>query len=81
MGLAPARLSGQPVEGDPGAARLEKIQEYREQFSNPYRAAERGFVDAVIDPADTRPKIARALELLRSKSENPPEKRHGNIPL
>jgi acetyl-CoA carboxylase carboxyltransferase component len=67
--------------GDPGAARLEKIQEYRKQFSNPYRAAERGFVDAVIDPADTRPTIARALDLLRSKSENPPEKRHGNIPL
>jgi acetyl-CoA carboxylase carboxyltransferase component len=67
--------------GDPDAARQEKIQEYRAQFSNPYRAAERGFVDAVIDPADTRPTIARALELLRSKSENPPEKRHGNIPL
>jgi acetyl-CoA carboxylase carboxyltransferase component len=67
--------------GDPQAARLEKIREYREQFYNPYRAAERGFVDAVIDPADTRPTIARALEMLRSKSENPPEKRHGNIPL
>jgi len=67
--------------GDPDAARLEKIREYREQFYNPYRAAERGFVDAVIDPADTRPTIARALEMLRSKSENPPEKRHGNIPL
>jgi acetyl-CoA carboxylase carboxyltransferase component len=66
---------------DPEAARQEKIQEYRAQFSNPYRAAERGFVDAVIDPADTRPTVARALELLRSKSENPPEKRHGNIPL
>ncbi len=67
--------------GDPNVARLEKIQEYREQFSNPYRAAERGFVDAVIDPADTRPTIARGFELLRSKSENAPEKRHGNIPL
>jgi len=66
---------------DPNAARREKIREYEEQFSNPYRAAERGYVDAVIDPADTRPTIARALELLRSKSESPPEKRHGNIPL
>jgi acetyl-CoA carboxylase carboxyltransferase component len=66
---------------DPEAARKEKIREYHEQFSNPYRAAERGYVDAVIDPADTRPTIARAFELLRSKSESPPEKRHGNIPL
>jgi acetyl-CoA carboxylase carboxyltransferase component len=66
---------------DPNAARQEKIREYHEQFSNPYRAAERGYVDAVIDPADARPTIARAFELLRSKSENPPEKRHGNIPL
>ena len=66
---------------DPAAVRVEKIREYREQFSNPYRAAERGYVDAVIDPADTRATVARALELLRSKTENPPEKRHGNIPL
>jgi acetyl-CoA carboxylase carboxyltransferase component len=66
---------------DPDAARQEKIREYHAQFSNPYRAAERGYVDAVIDPADTRPVVGRAFELLRSKSENPPEKRHGNIPL
>jgi acetyl-CoA carboxylase carboxyltransferase component len=66
---------------DQAAMREQKIREYREQFYNPYRAAERGFVDAVIDPAETRPRLASALELLRSKSESCPEKRHGNIPL
>jgi len=66
---------------DQAAMRQAKIQEYRDQFSNPYRAAERGFIDAVIDPAETRFRVAQALEFLRSKTESYPEKRHGNIPL
>jgi acetyl-CoA carboxylase carboxyltransferase component len=66
---------------DPEVAREQKIREYREQFYNPYRAAERGFVDAVIDPAETRKRVARALDFLRTKAESYPEKRHGNIPL
>ncbi len=66
---------------DPAAMRQEKIREFRERFANPYRAAERGYVDRVIDPAQTRVWIGRALEMLRTKSESYPEKGHGNIPL
>lgn len=58
-----------------------KIKEFRDQFANPYRAAERGYVDDVIDPAETRLKIAKALLFLRSKSVESPAKKHGNIPL
>jgi propionyl-CoA carboxylase beta chain len=61
--------------------RAEKVSEYREKFSNPYVAAERGFVDAVIEPRATRPMVARALRQLRSKKGSVPAKRHGNIPL
>lgn len=61
--------------------RKQKIQEYREQFSNPYRAAERGYIDDVIDPKDTRKVIANTITFLRSKSEDNPQKKHGNIPL
>jgi len=66
---------------NPEALRQEKIKEYREQFANPYKAAERGYVDAVIDPKDTRVVIGKALEFLRTKSEEPIQKKHGNIPL
>jgi len=66
---------------DPVSARQEKIQEYREKFSNPYVAASRGYVDDVIEPATTRIRIASALEMLSSKRENRPPKKHGNIPL
>ncbi|HDH63216.1 MAG TPA: methylmalonyl-CoA carboxyltransferase, partial [Firmicutes bacterium] len=66
---------------NPEEMRKKKIEEFREMFSNPYRAAERGYIDDVIDPKFTRKKIAEALELLRSKSESLPEKKHGNIPL
>ncbi|NLC67287.1 MAG: methylmalonyl-CoA carboxyltransferase, partial [Clostridiaceae bacterium] len=66
---------------DPIATRKEKIEEYRNKFSNPYVAAARGFVDDVIDPAATRPMIARALEMLNGKRESRPPKKHGNIPL
>ncbi len=66
---------------DPTAVRAEKIEEYRQQFANPYEAAKRGYVDDVIEPDSTRPRIIAALEMLRSKRENLPEKKHGNIPL
>jgi propionyl-CoA carboxylase beta chain len=57
------------------------IAEYREKFSNPYRAAELGYIDDVIDPADTRPKIIQALRMLKTKRDTNPPKKHGNIPL
>jgi propionyl-CoA carboxylase beta chain len=63
------------------AVRAAKVAEYREKFSNPYSAAERGFVDAVIAPRRTRPEIARALRQLRSKRASMPAKKHGNLPL
>jgi acetyl-CoA carboxylase carboxyltransferase component len=66
---------------DPDALRAQRIQEYEEQFSNPYRAAERGSVDDVIDPKDTRSKLARAFDVLETKREPYPDKKHGNIPL
>jgi propionyl-CoA carboxylase beta chain len=66
---------------DPDARRKEIIEEYRRNFANPYIAASRGFVDDVIDPADTRIKIIRALEMLQNKTDTNPPKKHGNIPL
>jgi len=63
------------------AVRSAKVAEYRAKFSNPYSAAERGFVDAVIAPRRTRPEIARALRELRSKRSSMPAKKHGNLPL
>ena len=66
---------------DPAAKRQEKIAEYRELFSNPYCAANRGFVDAVIAPRETRPRLIEALEIMCSKRELRPPKKHGNIPM
>lgn len=66
---------------DPDATRASRIQEYKDQFSNPYRAAERGSVDDIIDPKDTRKKLAQAFAALATKHEVYPEKKHGNIPL
>ncbi|MBN1857242.1 MAG: methylmalonyl-CoA carboxyltransferase [Dehalococcoidia bacterium] len=66
---------------DPAAVRKQRIEEYKEQFSNPYRAAERGSVDDIIDPKDTRMKLARAFDILETKQERCPEKKHGNMPL
>ena len=62
-------------------ARAEKVAFYREKFSNPYIAAQRGFVDAVIEPRKTRPALIRALRQLRSKRQSMPAKKHGNLPL
>ena len=61
--------------------RAEKVREYREKFSNPYIAAERGYIDAVIRPRTTRPEIIRALRQLGSKRAGVPPRKHGNIPL
>ena len=57
------------------------IDEYKEKFANPYRAAERGYVDDVIEPHVTRPKLIRALKMLENKVDRNPKKKHGNIPL
>jgi propionyl-CoA carboxylase beta chain len=61
--------------------RAQKIEEFRDRFANPYIAAERGFVDAVIQPRDTRKKLIQALEMLGTKRDKNPPKKHGNIPL
>jgi propionyl-CoA carboxylase beta chain len=63
------------------AVRAEKVEEYRSKFSNPYIAAERGFLDAIIEPRRTRPEIVRALRQLSAKRASLPPKKHGNIPL
>ena len=61
--------------------RLAKIEEYRDHFANPFVAAERGYVDDVIEPHETRPKVIRALRMLKTKTDTMPRKKHGNIPL
>jgi acetyl-CoA carboxylase carboxyltransferase component len=66
---------------DAVAKRAELIADYSEKFSNPYIAAERGYIDAVIEPQDTRHKLIQSLEMLRSKRETIPQRKHGNIPL
>ncbi len=66
---------------DPRAREQEKIAEYRELLYNPYVAARMGYVNAVIPPRDTRPRIIAALEALQNKKETRPAKRHGNIPM
>ena len=66
---------------DPEALRKQKVAEFREKFANPYVAADRGFVDEVIEPRATRRKIAAGLEMARGKRDKNPPKKHGNIPL
>ncbi|HEU5131121.1 MAG TPA: acyl-CoA carboxylase subunit beta [Pyrinomonadaceae bacterium] len=66
---------------DKDAARNSKIAELQDKFANPYIAAEHGFVDEVIEPAHTRPKLIRALSLLENKRDTNPPRKHGNIPL
>jgi acetyl-CoA carboxylase carboxyltransferase component len=66
---------------DPSAKREELIAEYREQFANPYTAAERGYVDDVIEPRRTRPVLIDALKTAITKREKRPPRKHGNIPL
>jgi propionyl-CoA carboxylase beta chain len=65
----------------PAALRKQLIAEYRKKFAHPYIAAAKGFIDAVIEPAETRPRLIAALRLLATKRERPPPRKHGNIPL
>ena len=66
---------------DEGNNLAEKTDKYIEEFATPYKAAERGVVDMVIEPRETRPRIITALNMLASKREARPAKKHGNIPL
>lgn len=68
-------------EAEREALRRENVEEFRERFANPYVAAERGYIDAVIEPAQTRPKLITALQSLQTKRDVNPRKKHGNIPL
>jgi propionyl-CoA carboxylase beta chain len=58
-----------------------KIDEFREKFANPYIACEKGYLDEVIEPKFTRPKLIAALQMLENKADKNPPKKHGNIPL
>jgi acetyl-CoA/propionyl-CoA carboxylase carboxyl transferase subunit len=66
---------------DTEALRQELIDEYRAEFANPFTAADRGYVDDVIEPAETRARLVEDLDMLRSKRESNPDRKHGNIPL
>jgi len=66
---------------NPDETRARLIQEYREKFASPYVAASRGFIDDIIDPSETRVKLIRSLEMLQTKRDTLPPKKHGNIPL
>jgi acetyl-CoA carboxylase carboxyltransferase component len=66
---------------DPAATRAQLIAEYQEKFATPYIAAERGFIDDVIEPAETRPRLIKALRMLATKRETIPARKHGNVPL
>jgi len=66
---------------DPAARKAEMVAEYREKFANPYVAAGRGYLDDVIEPHETRPRLINALEMLTNKRDSNPAKKHGNIPL
>jgi acetyl-CoA carboxylase carboxyltransferase component len=66
---------------DPEAERARLVQEYRDKFANPYIAAARGYIDDVIEPRETRPRLIEALKMLQNKRDSNPPKKHGNIPL
>jgi propionyl-CoA carboxylase beta subunit len=66
---------------DPESLRRERVEEFREKFANPYVAANRGFIDAIIEPRATRRRIVAGLDVLRTKRDKNPPKKHGNIPL
>jgi propionyl-CoA carboxylase beta chain len=68
-------------DGDPAARRRAKIEEYQEKFASPFIAAQRGYVDEVIEPRHTRSKLIRGLQLLANKRESNPPRKHGNVPL
>ncbi len=66
---------------DPTALRAERVQQFREKLANPFVAAGRGFIDQVIEPRTTRPRLIAALRSLEGKRDKNPPKKHGNIPL
>jgi propionyl-CoA carboxylase beta chain len=66
---------------DPDAERERLVQEYRDMFANPYVAAGRGYIDDVIEPQETRPRLVEALQMLQNKRDANPPKKHGNMPL
>jgi acetyl-CoA carboxylase carboxyltransferase component len=66
---------------DPAAAKAERVREYTDEFANPYVAASRGFIDDVIEPRETRPRLINALQMLKNKRDSNPPRKHGNIPL
>jgi propionyl-CoA carboxylase beta chain len=68
-------------EANSDESRKRRIEEYRDRFANPFVAAERGYIDDVIEPHETRPKVIRALRMLANKSDTMPRKKHGNMPL
>lgn len=76
-----ANILFKPTGEDPGAARREWVAGYRDKFNTPFIAAARGYVEAVIDPRDTRPQLVRALAALAAKREARPAKKHGNFPV
>jgi acetyl-CoA carboxylase carboxyltransferase component len=77
--MGPAGAANIIFRGDPEAKA--KTEQYVEDFATPYKAAERGYVDMVIEPSETRPRIITALQMLATKRESRPSKKHGNIPL
>ena len=69
-------------QADDAAAEKDRlVEDYRRTFANPFKAAELGYIDEIIMPEDTRPKIIRSLEILQNKRDKNPSKKHGNIPL
>jgi acetyl-CoA carboxylase carboxyltransferase component len=66
---------------DPARRKTELVADYREKLANPYIAAERGYLDDIIEPHETRPRLINALEMLRNKRDSNPSKKHGNNPL
>jgi propionyl-CoA carboxylase beta chain len=68
-------------ESDRERLRQEKIEEFRDRFANPFVAAEKGYIDAIIEPSETRRHIITALRALENKRDTNPRKKHGNIPL
>lgn len=66
---------------DPDALKAAKVREFNEKFANPFVAAELGYIDEIIEPKDTRPKLIQALEMTETKRDTNPPKKHGNIPL
>jgi len=66
---------------DPEARRAELVAEYQDTFANPFKAAELGYIDAIISPRETRTRLIRSLKMLENKVDRNPPKKHGNIPL